>query len=80
MCNGYNLYIRIPVVPIEESVKISNEVLLVIGGITILISAFISSFVSKKFTDPILQLNDIANKMSKLDFSKNIEFQIRKMK
>ena len=24
---------------------------------------------SKKFTDPILQLNDIANKMSKLDFS-----------
>ncbi len=70
LCNGYNLYIRIPVVPIEESVKISNEVLLVIGGITILISAFISSFVSKKFTDPILQLNDIANKMSKLDFSK----------
>ena len=69
LCNGYHLYIRIPVVPIEESVKISNKVLIIIGGITILISAFIASFVSKKFTDPILQLNDIANKMSKLDFS-----------
>ncbi len=68
--NGYSLYIRIPVVPIEESVQISNKVLILIGGITILLSAVIASYVSKKFTEPILQLNDIANKMSKLDFSK----------
>lgn len=70
LSNGYNLNIRIPVVPIEESVRISNKVLILIGGITILISAFIASFVSRKFTNPILQLNDIANKMAKLDFSK----------
>ncbi len=68
--NGYSLYIRIPVVPIEESVSISNRALILIGGITILISAFIASFVSRKFTEPILQLNDIANKMARLDFSK----------
>lgn len=70
LSNGYSLYIRIPVVPIEESVRISNKALVIIGGFTILISAFIASFVSKKFTDPILQLNDIANKMARLDFSK----------
>ena len=69
LSNGYSLYIRIPVVPIEESVKISNKALICIGAITILISAFIASYVSKKFTDPILQLNDITNKMAKLDFS-----------
>ena len=69
LSNGYSLYIRIPIVPIEESVQISNTVLIWIGLVTILISAFIASFVSKKFTSPILQLNDIANKMSKLDFS-----------
>ena len=69
LSNGYTLYIRIPVVPIQESVQISNRALLWIGAITILISAFIASYVSKKFTDPILQLNDIANKMAKLDFS-----------
>lgn len=69
LCNGYSLYIRIPVVPIEESVQISNRVLIWIGVITILISAFIASFVSKKFTTPILELNDIANKMARLDFS-----------
>lgn len=70
LSNGYILYIRIPVVPIEESVRISNHALLIIGGITILLAACIASFVSRKFTEPILQLNDIANKMARLDFSK----------
>ena len=69
LCNGYELYIRIPIVPIEESVKISNNVLVWIGAVTILFSAFVANFVSKKFTNPILELNDITNKMSKLDFS-----------
>ncbi len=69
LCNGYELYIRIPVVPIEESVKISNKVLVWIGAVTILFSAFVANFVSRKFTSPILELNDITNKMSKLDFS-----------
>lgn len=68
--NGYVLYIRMPISPIEESVKISNTVLLMIGGITLVVAGIIASFISRKFTNPILQLNDIANKMSKLDFSK----------
>lgn len=68
--NGYVLYIRMPISPIEESVKISNTVLLMIGGITLVVAGIIASFISKKFTNPILQLNDIANKMAKLDFSK----------
>ena len=68
--NGYVLYIRMPISPIEESVKISNTVLLMIGGITLVAAGIIASFISRKFTNPILQLNDIANKMAKLDFSK----------
>ena len=67
--NGYNLYIRIPVVPIEQSVQISNRALIFIGLIIVIISAFIASYVSKKFTAPIVQLNDITNKMAKFDFS-----------
>ena len=67
--NNYNLYIRIPISAIEESVKISNNLLLFIGGIVILISGIIASFISRKFTEPILELNNIANKMAKLDFS-----------
>ena len=67
--NGYDLYISIPAEPIEESVQISNRTLIIIGIIILLISAVISSYVSKKFTSPIVQLNDITDKMAKLDFS-----------
>ena len=67
--NGYLLYIRIPVSSIEESVKISNNFLYLIAGFTILISAVVVSFVSRKFTEPILELNTIAKNMSNLDFS-----------
>ncbi len=67
--NGYQLYIRIPINAIQESVKISNNFLYLMAGMTILISAVIVSYVSRRFTDPILELNDIAKKMSNLDFS-----------
>ena len=67
--NGYNLYISIPAVPIEESVQISNQTLIIIGIIILLISSFIASFISKKFTEPIVQLNTITDKMARLDFS-----------
>lgn len=67
--NGYILYIRMPVASIHESVKISNKFLYLIGGFTILIGGLVVSFISRKFTRPILELNDIANKMAKLDFS-----------
>ncbi len=67
--NGYLLYTRIPITAIQESVKISNNFLYLIAGFTILIAAIIVSVVSRKFTDPILELNGIAKKMSNLDFS-----------
>ena len=70
LINGYSLYIRIPIAPIEESVKISNNVLMLIGILTIIIAALVVSFISRKFTEPILELNDITKKVAKLDFSK----------
>lgn len=71
--NGYKLYIQIPISAIEESVRISNNLLLIIGMIAIIIAGIVASYVSKKFTNPILELNVIANKMSKLDFSQRYE-------
>lgn len=70
LVNGYQLYIRIPIAPIEESVRISNNVLLLIGFLTILVSSLIVSFISRRFATPIMQLNEITNRMAKLDFSK----------
>lgn len=67
--NGYLLYVRIPINSIDESVKISNNFLYLMAGFAILIAAVIVSYVSRKFTDPILELNSIAKKMSNLDFT-----------
>ncbi len=67
--NSYLLYIRIPITAIQESVKISNNFLYLMAGFAILIAAVIVSYVSRKFGDPITELNDIARKMSNLDFS-----------
>lgn len=71
--NGYKIYIQIPISAIEESVRISNNLLLIIGVIAIVIAGIAVSYVSRRFTNPILELNVIANKMSKLDFSKKYE-------
>ena len=67
--NNYLLYIRIPINSIQESVKISINFLYLMAGFAILIAAVIVSYVSRKFTEPILELNAIAKKMSNLDFS-----------
>lgn len=68
--NGYVLYIRIPVSSIRESVKISNNFFYLIGGIAVIIGGIVVLVISKKFTKPIVELNEIAKKMTKLDFSK----------
>ena len=68
--NSYFLYIKLPMESIYDSVKISNTFLYFIGGVTILVSAVVILFISRRFTDPILELNDIAKAMAKLDFSK----------
>lgn len=68
--NGYNLYIKISVIPIKESVKIANSTLIFIGAMMIAISAIMATVISRRVTAPIVQLNNITKKMAKLDFSK----------
>ena len=68
--NGHILYIRIPISPIRESVKISNNFLYLIGTLGLAVGGIVLLFVSRKFTAPILELNTIARQMARLDFSK----------
>ena len=67
--NDYIIYIKIQVEPIKETVKISNDLLLIIGILMIIIAAIIASIISNKFTKPIVQLNKITKKMANLDFN-----------
>lgn len=67
--NDNIVYIRMPISSIKDSVKISNNFLYSIGIITVIISGIAILIISKKFTKPITELSNIANKMSNLDFS-----------
>lgn len=68
--NGYKLYIRMSVASIQDSVKISNNFLLLIGSVIILVGGVIVFIISNKYTKPILELNNIVRRMANLDFSK----------
>lgn len=67
--NGGDIFVITPISAIKESLKVSNQVLIFVGIISVLISAIIASVVSKHFSNPILELNAIAKKMTDLDFS-----------
>ena len=67
--NGTEMFVVTPVSAIKDSLKVSNQVLVFVGIISVLISAVIALVVSKHFSDPILDLNGIAKKMTDLDFS-----------
>lgn len=67
--NGYELYIRLSIESIQESVDIMNRFLMLVGLLTIGISGILVSWISRKFTSPIEELNDITEKISELDFS-----------
>ncbi len=71
--NGYELYIRVAIIAIQESVNIANRFLMLIGCFTIMISGILVSMISKKFTSPIEKLNEITKRISKLDFSHKYE-------
>ena len=67
--NGYSMYIRMPMTSIKESVRISNSFLYTIAGIVIIIGGIAILYISKSFSKPISELNNIAKKLTKLDFS-----------
>ncbi len=67
--NGYVLYIKIPVIAIDESIRMSNITLMVVGFAIILVSGIVSLEVSKRISEPIIKMNKITRKMAKLDFS-----------
>jgi signal transduction histidine kinase len=68
--NGNSLYIRLPITPIQDSAKISNNFIFVIGIAAIILGGVAITFITQRFTKPIEELNDIANEMSNLNFKR----------
>lgn len=73
--NNEVLVLSTPLVAIDESTAIANRFFLFTGLVTIIIGGLAVFLFARNFTKPILQLNDIAQRMSKLDFSKKYPVQ-----
>lgn len=72
--NGKLMIVRSNFESIEESTKIANKFLSYIGLLTTIIGVIVMMIISKKFTQPILELADITKKMTNLDF--NVKYKV----
>lgn len=66
--DGNLILMRTPLESIRESVIISNRFLAYVGILGVALSAVISYFVTRKLTNPILQLAELSRRMTNLDF------------
>lgn len=66
--NGSTIYIRSNLESMAESVEVANKFLAFVGLFAAIVGSIIMYFISRSFVDPILELSDIAKKMSDLDF------------
>ncbi len=68
--NGEFLVMSTPIAAINESVAIANRFLLLTGIMTAMLGGIAVYLFAGRFTKPILELSDIARRMSGLDFSR----------
>ena len=66
--NGNPFIMRTAMEGIRDSAKIANRFLMYIGIFAVVLSGVIIWFISRRITTPILQLADISQKMTNLDF------------
>lgn len=70
LSNGEILVLSTPLAAIKESTAIANRFFMFTGLITVILGGIAVFLYAGRFTRPILDLNDIAQRMSNLDFSK----------
>ncbi|ACV63670.1 histidine kinase [Desulfofarcimen acetoxidans DSM 771] len=73
--NGDYLILSTPFASISESVRIANRFFLFTGLLVFVLGSIVIFIFSKKLTMPILKLNDIAQRMAKLDFSQKYQVE-----
>ncbi len=68
LSNGNMIIMRSAIDSIRDSAEISNRFLGYIGLFAVILSALVISYVSKKITQPIMELTKISERMTNLDF------------
>ncbi|KNZ69942.1 integral membrane sensor signal transduction histidine kinase [Thermincola ferriacetica] len=75
LSNGEMLVLNTPIAAINEGTAIANRFFLFTGLLTIVLGGIAVFLFANRFTKPILELNDIAQEMSKLNFSRKYPVQ-----
>ena len=73
LSNGNLIFIRTPLESIRESAAIATKFMLYIALFIAFLGAVVMWFVSKRITDPILELTRISDRMAHLDFDARYE-------
>ncbi|MDT8336339.1 MAG: HAMP domain-containing sensor histidine kinase [Candidatus Izemoplasmatales bacterium] len=58
---------------IQDSIRIFNSFTILIGFIFMIIAGLVMYFLSYRFTNPIIEINRVADEISRLDFSHRID-------
>ncbi len=66
--NQQAFFLRTPLENIRESVNIANQFLIYAGVICVFLSSVIIFIITRRMTAPIVELNEISKRMTKLDF------------
>lgn len=67
--NGDYLWLGTPLAEIQDSAAIANRFALLTGLLSIIVGGIMIFFFARKFTQPILELNQMAQDMARLEFS-----------
>ena len=73
LSNGIYCLIRMNYASIERSAKVANNFYAYVGIVIILVEALIIVLILRRFTKPILDMNEVAKKMANLDFEAKAE-------
>ena len=73
LASGNYVVIRMSVESFRESIAIANKFYLGVGISLILVTTLIIIWITRKYTQPLLQLADISKRMSELDF--NVKYE-----
>ncbi len=77
LSNGNLIFIRTPLESIRESAAISTKFMLYIALFIAVVGTVVMWFVSKRITDPILELTRISDRMAHLDFDARYENDVK---
>ncbi len=73
--NETAFFLTIPVGSIKESIDLFNKILIVLSFISIIGGSIAIYFISNNMTKPLLELSNIAMKMSRLEFENKYEIK-----